>query len=150
MDTHIRLITKVAKTQKEVEAHFFIRKQVFVQEQRIFQKSDKDEFDEKTIPIICKVNDRIVGTVRVFHLTNNTWIGGRLAVLKEFRVYNLGQYLIKEATKIVRSRGCKKFLANIQSQNVKFFERLCWKLTGEEVYINGILHSTMQADLSKE
>jgi len=148
MNKGISLTTKIANSQKEKEAHFSIRREVFVREQGIYNDSDQDEFDEKAIPIICKMNDNIVGTVRVFPLSNNTWMGGRLAVLKEFRIYNIGQQLVKEAVKIVKKQRCGKFLAYVQPQNVKFFQRLGWKLTGEGVCINDIIHLVMEADLS--
>ena len=139
----------IARTNKEIDAHFSIRRQVFVHEQGIFEESDQDEFDEKAIPIICEVDGRIAGTVRVYRLKNNTWMGGRLAVLKEFRVFRAGPLLVKEAVKIVKQQGCTKFIAHIQPQNVRFFKRLGWKPTGNEVYINGIIHQEMQADMSK-
>lgn len=140
----------IARTNKEIDAHFYIREQVFVDEQRIFKESDKDKFDEKAIPLICEVNNNIVGTVRVFPLMNNTWMGGRLSILKEFRDNSVGTLLVTEAAKIVKKQGCTKFLAYIQPQNVEFFQKLGWKLTGKEVWINTIIHKLMEADLSRE
>ena len=140
---------KIAQTKEEIEAHFFIRKQVFVEEQRIFEGSDRDEHDEKAIPLVCEVDGHIAGTVRVYPLTNGTWVGGRLAVLKEFRVYKVGQLLVKEAVRTVKKKGCSTFLACIQPRNVQFFRKLGWMLTGKEETINGITHQVMKADLNK-
>jgi putative N-acetyltransferase (TIGR04045 family) len=144
-----RLRTRIAQTDEERKAHFAIRKKVFVREQGLFQETDVDGHDESAIPIICTVNDSVGGTVRVYPLDHNTWIGGRLAVPQEFRSYLVGPLLVKEAMKTVKERGCTKFLAYIQLQNVRFFERLGWSLTGEELAINGVRHHVMEADLGK-
>ena len=149
MNPKINTKVRIAWTQKEIEAHFDIRRKVFVQEQGIFKQSDRDEFDKKAIPIICEIDGKIVGTVRIFPLTSSTWMGGRLAVLKEFRTYMVGPLLVNEAVKTVKRKGGTKFLAHIQPQNVRFFQRLGWKLTGEEVEINGIIHQVMEADLNR-
>ena len=142
-----KLRTRLAQTPKEREAHFAIRKEVFVKEQGLFKESDVDEHDERAIPIICTVDGVIGGTVRVYPLEGDTWVGGRLAVLKEYRTYVVGPLLVKKAMKTVRERGCETFLAYIQPQNVRFFERLRWKPTGEELSIKGVTHCVMKADL---
>ncbi len=47
----------------------------------------------------------------------------------------------------VKSRGCEKFLAYIQTQNVSFFERLGWKALEEPIIYEGLPHQLMEADL---
>ena len=142
-----KLRTRLAETPKEREAHFAIRKEVFVKEQCLFKESDVDENDARAIPLICTVDGVIGGTVRVYPLEGDTWVGGRLAVLKEYRTYVVGPLLVKKAMKTVRERGCKTFHAYIQPQNVRFFARLRWKPTGEELSIKGVPHCVMKADL---
>lgn len=132
---------------EERAAHFAIRKEVFVNEQGLFEESDVDEHDENAVPIICTVGDAIAGTVRVYLLEGTTWVGGRLAVLKEYRTYLVGPFLVKKAMKTVKERGCTRFLAYIQPQNVRFFERLRWSPTGEELVIKGVTHCVMEADI---
>lgn len=136
-----------ARTQEERAAHFSIRKAVFIQEQRVFRDSDEDAFDEKAIPLICRVDGRIAGTVRVYPVSNNTWMGGRLAVLQEFRVFGVGSLLVKAAVRTVKQQGCNKFLAHIQPQNVSFFRKLGWLPTGNTAIVSGLIHHEMQANL---
>ena len=142
--------TRIAETPEEVEAHFTIRRKVFVNEQGLFKESDRDEFDENAVPIICEVENKIVGTVRVYPVDDRTWVGGRLAVLPEGRVYMAGPALVKEAVKTVKQKGCLEFLAYIQPQNVRFFKKLGWKPLGKAVDINGITHQIMEADLERQ
>jgi len=142
-----QIAIRPARTEAEITAHFFIRKEVFVQEQGIFRGSDEDEFDKQAIPLICRVDGHIAGTVRVYPVSNNTWIGGRLAVLKAFRVFGVGSLLVKAAVKTVKQRGCTKFLAHIQPQNVRFFKKLGWLPTGNTAIISGLMHHEMCANL---
>ena len=142
-----KLRTRLATSDAEREVHFAIRRKVFVDEQGLFKETDVDEHDERAIPIICTVDDAIAGTVRVYPREGNTWVGGRLAVLKDYRTYLVGPLLVKKAMKTVKERGCTKFLAYIQPQNVRFSERLRWTPTGEEVIIKGVTHCVMEADL---
>ena len=144
-----RLRTKIAQTDEERAAHFAIRREVFVDEQKLFEETDLDEHDKDAIPIICTVDDAIGGTVRVYPLKGAIWVGGRLAVRKAYRTYLVGPLLVKKAVKTVKERGCTQFLAHIQPQNVRFFQRLGWRITGEELEISGVMHAVMEADLGR-
>lgn len=143
------LRTRVAGTSEEIAEHFAIRKEIFVHEQQLFLDTDIDEYDTNAIPIICTVNGSIAGTVRVYRREGDTWFGGRLAVRKEFRAYMVGPSLVRKAVKTVKEHGCTTFLAHIQPQNVRFFTKLGWSRTGEEVEIKGVVHQVMKADLGR-
>jgi putative N-acetyltransferase (TIGR04045 family) len=51
-----------------------------------------------------------------------------------------------KAVTTAHGRGCRKFLAIVQLQNVVFFERLHWWAIGE-VQAHGHPHMLMEADL---
>ena len=51
-----------------------------------------------------------------------------------------------EATVI--AHGCRQFLAYIQPQNTRFFERLGWRPLGDPVIYQGQPHQLMQASLA--
>jgi len=142
-----KIEVRPASTHAEIAAHFSIRKEVFVHEQGMFAESDQDEFDAKALPLICEVDGHIAGTVRVYPLNNRIWMGGRLAVLKDFRVFRIGPLLVKAAVKTVKEQDCTKFLAHIQPQKVKFFRELGWFPTGNTVSISGLSHYEMEAKL---
>jgi hypothetical protein len=54
------------------------------------------------------------------------WYGGRLAVLHAYRhsAASIGAALCRLAEATVIAHGCRQFLAYIQIQNVRFFQRL--------------------------
>jgi len=136
------------RTRTEQERAFEIRKEVFVLEQELFSNSDVDENDAKSIHLVAEWNHQVVGTVRIFPMNQNGhWIGGRLAVRKEYRSTGAGEILVREAMHCVKNRGCTKFTAHIQLENVPFFSRLGWKTVGPVRDYFGKPHQLMEANL---
>jgi len=136
------------RTRTEQERAFEIRKEVFVLEQELFSNSDVDENDAKSIHLVAEWNHQVVGTVRVFPMNQNGhWIGGRLAVRKEYRSTGAGEILVREAMRCVKNRGCTKFTAHIQLGNVPFFSRLGWKTVEPVKDYFGKPHQLMEANL---
>jgi len=77
------------------------------------------------------------------------WVGERLAVRQGHRVSMAGALLVKEAMKRVKKKGCTRFTAHIQENNVSFFKKLGWKPVGPlENYVNRP-HRLMEADLEQ-
>jgi radical SAM protein (TIGR04043 family)/putative N-acetyltransferase (TIGR04045 family) len=138
-----------ARTSNELNQAFDIRKEVFVQEQKIFETSDRDTNDLNSIHLVAKQGQEVVGTVRVFTNGNGNghWIGGRLAVRKGYRASGAGELLVRSAVETVKRKGCSRFTAHIQAENVPFFSRLGWRgVEGPFVYF-GKVHQVMEADL---
>jgi putative N-acetyltransferase (TIGR04045 family) len=123
------LICHPVRTGVEQERAFEIRKKVFVLEQKLFSDSDADNDDAQSIHLVAEWNNEVVGTVPVFPVNNNGhWIGGRLAVKKEYRHTGAGELLVREAMHHVKNQGCTKFTAHIQVENVPFFHGLDGRL----------------------
>jgi radical SAM protein (TIGR04043 family)/putative N-acetyltransferase (TIGR04045 family) len=145
-----RLICHPCRTKAERQRAFEIRKEVFVLEQNLFSNSDIDENDVQSIHLVAEWENQVVGTVRVFPANNNGhWIGGRLAVKKEYRNTGAGESLVHEAMQCVKNQGCTKFTAHIQLENVPFFSRLGWQTIEPVKDYHGKLHQLMEADLEK-
>jgi putative N-acetyltransferase (TIGR04045 family) len=140
---------KIAESKEELEEYFRLRHAVFVEEQKIFSGTDVDERDRGAIHIIAlKGPDGVmVGGVRCYTTGNDTWYGGRLTAANGYRNGRVGSGLVRFAVETVKSRGCRRFLAYVQPQNVNFFKRLDWKPVGEPVVYEGITHQLMEADL---
>ena len=63
------------------------------------------------------------------------------------RMGRLGAELIRLAVCTAHGRGCDRFLAQVQMQNVTLFKRLHW-VPLREIEVHGVLHMEMEADLS--
>ena len=142
------LICHPVRSGKELEQALDIRNQVFVREQNLFDQSDADPNDDKSIHLVAELEDQIIGTVRVFpNEKKGHWIGGRLAIKREHRHSGAGELLVREAVGYVKKQGCRRFTAQIQIENVPFFSRLGWKAVGPVFEYHGKPHQLMEAAL---
>ncbi len=129
-----------------------LRHHVFCREQGLFEQSDRDAVDAVAQTIVAVdyvmgMTHRVVGTVRIHEDAPGIWFGSRLAIDPDYRgVYGLGRGLVYRAVCTAHARGCRTFLANVQSQNVSFFARLAWESL-QEVSLHGRPHVLMRADL---
>lgn len=138
---------KLATTPEERESYFQLRRAIFVEEQQLFSTHDLDEFDEIAYPIIAVGQGAVVGVVRIYQVEPGIWYGGRLGTHPEHRRgWQIGKGLIYKAVTTAHAWGCHQFLATVQQQNVRFFQRLHWQSL-EELTIRGCPHHLMQADL---
>lgn len=141
------IICRPVKNNEELLACFEIRKQIFVNEQKLFKKNDRDKYDSRAIHIVALYNNKVVGTVRVYKTKNNIWFGSRLAVLKQYRG-KVGMRLIRKAVEFVKENGAEKFMARIQKKNIPLFKRLKWTLQGPCFMYHGEPHQLMEAKLN--
>ncbi len=130
-----------------------LRRQVFCDEQGIFETDDRDDIDDTAIHLVALstmavLADEVVGTVRIHQPEPGIWYGSRLAVDPRYRrVGALGAALIKLAVSSATSLGCVRFYANVQAQNELMFRRLAWQRV-DEMELHGVPHVFMQADLA--
>lgn len=89
----------------------------------------------------------VLGVVRIYELEPRLWYGGRLGVHEDYRrAARIGKGLIYKAVTTANTWGCDRFLATVQLQNVRFFQRQHWHSL-EELTIHGLPHHLMEADL---
>lgn len=148
---HDGILCHSARNQRERSEAFAIRNEVFVHEQKMFDNSDIDDNDLKGTQLIARSKGLVVGTVRIYpeNQEKTHWVGGRLAVRKDYRNTLAGSDLVKEAMKRVKKKGCRVFMATIQEQNVTFFKKLGWAPQGPLEMHFGHPHQPMQADLGR-
>jgi putative N-acetyltransferase (TIGR04045 family) len=134
---------------EEHQAYFELRRQIFCDEQALFEGSDRDAIDRHAYPIVCVGGGRVVGVVRIWEEAPGRWWGGRLGVHRELRtVGTIGRWLVEAAVGTARAWGARQFRATVQEANVAFFRRLRWRSL-EELSVLGHPHHLMQADLER-
>jgi len=141
------IICRLVKNREELLESFALRKEVFVAEQNLFKRTDRDRHDKHAIHIIALYNNKIVGTVRVHRDKADIWYGSRLAVLKKYRG-KAGKILIEKAVDVVKENGAQKFMAHIQKRNVPLFKRLKWTPVGQIIAYYHEPHQLMEAKLN--
>ncbi len=129
--------------------HHRIREEVFVREQRLFPRSDRDARDDDPATIkVLGLRDGVPGgAVRLYPLDGDElWQGDRLAVLVGARGHGLGIPLVRFAVATAAGRGGHRMVAHIQPGNVAFFQRLGWHVCGDEEIYVGVPHAPMAID----
>lgn len=155
----------------QLRQYYAVRKTIFCDEQQLFTDSDRDEVDKTARPIAAittygGIPDRVVGVVRIDERQPGIWYGSRLGVVADYRKLHrfginglfderattspfdqsIGAGLIYKAVSTAKALGCQQFFANVQIQNVTFFERMHWrKLFVFDAY--GMPHARMEASL---
>jgi putative N-acetyltransferase (TIGR04045 family) len=130
----------------ELAAHFAVRRRVFVDAQRLFERDDRDARDERaeTLHAIAELDGDIVGAVRLYPLdAAGLWKGDRLAVVPEARVHRIGGLLVEFAVRTAGGLGGERMVAQIQPRNVRFFEHLGWVSDGAPAPYCGVTHQPM-------
>ena len=124
-----------------------IRQKVFVDEQGFH--SEFDDIDETATHIVVFDEDKIpIATCRIFWDTvMNTYILGRLAVIKEYRGKNIGSAIVKEAEKYVEKNGGKCLALHAQCRSSAFYLKLGFSEFGDIDEVEGCPHIWMKKDL---
>lgn len=144
---------ELAQSSKDLKGYFSLRQSIFCEEQGLFDHDDADNLDGVAYPIVAidheaSPDDRVVGVVRIYEKSPRLWYGGRLGVHPNYRrVGRIGKGLIQKAVTTANTWGCDRFLATVQEQNVRFFQRLHWDSL-EEMMLRDRLHHLMEADLA--
>ena len=135
----------------ELAEHHWIRRAVFVQEQRLFVDDDVDAHDDSplTVHVLGLVGGLPVGAVRLYPVgEDGWWKGDRLAVLHEHRRSQIGRPLVRLAVHLAAARGGSRMTASVQAPNTRFFAALGWTSVGEPFDLLGAAHQTMTIGLS--
>ena len=122
----------------------FVRKSVFEDEQGFV-----DEFDETdeiaTHFVMFNENDEPIATCRIFpDAERDTYILGRLAVVKDYRNKNLGSAIMYEAEQYIVKIVGKSIILHAQYQATGFYEKLGFVTFGDMDDEQGCPHVWMR------
>lgn len=111
-----------------------IREEVFVSEQGF--QNEFDEIDNYAIHIVFYEKDMPVAVCRYYKdKEKNTYIIGRIAVLKAHRGKQLGQFILEVLEKNILSEGGNKISLSAQVQAQSFYSKYGYVAKGE-VYMD--------------
>lgn len=142
---------ELARSPQQITAYFELRQRIFCAEQGLFDGHDEDDIDRTAYPIIAidyeALTAPVVGVVRIYETQPKLWYGGRLGVHPDYRrAGRIGKGLIHKAVTTANTWGCDRFLATVQLQNVRFFQRQHWQSL-DEISLRDRPHHLMEADL---
>ncbi|GBC04604.1 hypothetical protein RclHR1_05770012 [Rhizophagus clarus] len=143
-------------TQEEKEKCHQVRKEVFVNEQKLPIEEEIDEHDSSLNchHFLALKNTQPIGTVRIYSYDDkyspSSKIAkiGRLSVLKEYRGKGIGALLISKAESFAKSQlGYEKCILHAQKYKSSWYENRGYKVLNEEIFYEaGIEHVKMGKD----
>lgn len=134
------IIADWEKHKKELSA---VRHEVFVLGQNVPIELEIEEADKNYTHILARAGDKPVGTVRL----NSEGHIGRVAVLKEYRKYGIGQEMMRQIEEVAFELGFESLELNSQCHAIPFYEKLDYKVYGDIFLDAGIEHRHMKKSL---
>lgn len=110
--------------------------------------SDEDlEKEKEDILIGCFEDDKLEGCCLLTDCGNKTVRLRQMAVLSGLQGKGIGRVLMQFAENIARDRGYKKMVMHARKTAIGFYEKLGYRITGEEFEEVTIPHYTMEKNL---
>lgn len=123
-----------------------IRSEVFVKEQGFYD--EYDEFDDIAKHMVVYSNEEPISTCRIYYNSEKeSYIIGRVAVLKEWRGKNIGRRILNAAEEYIRENGGKSVMLSGQVRVAGFYEKLGYIKQGETYLDEGCPHIWMKKNL---
>jgi predicted GNAT family N-acyltransferase len=144
---HISVINPASSTQgHELQLLldcFYIREQVFCNEQQVPLSIEQDGRDSECIHILLWEQDIPIGTMRI-RSTDEGIKFERIAVLIDYRGRQYGKLMVHEGIKTIRALGKSDIIyLHAQKKATGFYEHMGFVPTGEDLMEAGIAHITM-------
>ncbi|MBO8170498.1 MAG: GNAT family N-acetyltransferase [Bacillaceae bacterium] len=143
------VIKKVARPEEKKDA-FHVRYRVFVEEQKVPEELELDQYDEQpeTIHFVA-YNQKMkpVGAARLREWDTRTGKVERVAVLSYVRENGLGSKIMNYLEQEARKKGYRTLKLNAQLQAQKFYARLGYEPYGKTFMDAGIEHIAMKKNL---
>lgn len=128
---------------------FAIRREVFVDEQRVPIEEEMDAYDDGALHWLARdAAGRPVATARMLEPEPGVGKIGRVAVLKPHRGNGLGKALMEEIVAEARRRRFRKLKLDAQTYAMAFYEKLGFAAYGDEFLDANIPHYHMAMTLT--
>lgn len=138
-----RIWTERITSLDEVPDAVMIRKTVFLEEQKLPEEVEFDEWDFKSPHLVVYLDEKPVGTARLIFKDGKCKYS-RVAVLKEARGKGIGRIIIEELEKKAKSEGLKEVYLESQATAIGFYEKCGYESYGELFILDTIEHKMMK------
>ncbi len=136
----IKVFNSLPKAALDLRITVFVDEQGFVDE--------VDEFDSISTHLVMYENEKPIATCR-FYLKEDkeTYMFGRLCVLKDYRGKSLGREMLKSTEEIVKEKGGKAIILHSQYHAKPFYEKCGFTQQGEIDYEQNKPHAWMRKEV---
>lgn len=125
----------IAKTEKQLNDAFFVRKEVFVKEQHVPEEEEIDQFEDTSEHIVIYDGGQPVGAGR-WRLKDGHGKLERICVMKSHRSLGVGAIIMQALEKAAAAKGADSFILHAQTQAVPFYEKQGYRVTSGEEFLD--------------
>ena len=136
----MKINVKIIISENDLKIAFTIRKKVFVEEQKVPENIEWDEFEYSANHVLAYIQDKPAGTAR-WRQTQKGMKLERFAVLPEFRFCGVGKNLVHFILKELMNS--ETIYLHAQEHVVKFYEYFGFVKKGGRFFEAGIPHWLM-------
>lgn len=137
-----RLITRTITTDAEMEAVYYIRREVFVREQELTRTVYDEPDDRMSVHLVAQLAGKIIGAGRLTFVRDEAQIAW-VAILKEHRGIGAGKALMEHLLSIAEERPAQYVTLNAQTHALGFYEALGFESVGKRFHMSRIEHQFM-------
>lgn len=125
-----------------------IRTQVFVEEQKISQEEEWDEWDDGAVHVVaCNGMGFPIATGRLLQPSPRVAQIGRMAVIERMRGQQFGDIILQKIVSLARDRGDQEAVLHAQLSAENFYRRQGFQRRGDVFLEAGIEHIEMSLKL---
>ena len=141
MHTQLKINVKIITSENDLNIAFAIRKKVFVEEQKVPEDVEWDEFEYRANHVLAYIQDKPAGTAR-WRQTQKGMKLERFAVLPEFRSCGVGKNMVHFILKELMNS--ETIYLHAQEHVVEFYEYLGFEKKGDKFFEADIPHWLME------
>jgi predicted GNAT family N-acyltransferase len=145
-----KLEVKIAKAKKDIKTCLDIRNAVFIEEQNVPPKRERDGKEEICTHFLALLDEKPVGTGRFFKRDDNSAKITHVAVLPKYRGKQIGKKILNAIIEHSKKCGISTLILSSQSYVIGFYEGFGFKAEGEEFLDANIPHKMMRLDITKQ
>jgi predicted GNAT family N-acyltransferase len=138
---------KIATDETDLQICFNIRNQVFITEQNVDPKIERDNKEGIATHFIAYLNKIPVGTARLIKNDDSTAKISRVAVLSKYRNKQIGKLLINTIIEHSKKLGVSALILSSQSYVTGFYEGFGFEIFGDEFLDANIPHRMMRLNI---
>jgi predicted GNAT family N-acyltransferase len=124
-----------------------IRKKVFVEEQRVPEEEEVDQFEQEAIHFVLYDSEKPIGAGRFRMLADGIGKIERICVLQDYRNRGAGRLIMESIEQFAKEKGVPKVKLNAQTHAESFYQKLGYETVSDVFMDAGIPHVTMVKQL---
>jgi predicted GNAT family N-acyltransferase len=131
----------------ELQGAFELRRQVFVEEQRISENLVFDGHDSEALHMVVRDRERAIGSARVQFLADNQAKLERMTVLNRYRRKGIDREMLLFLEAVWNDRRVQQVIIHAQLEVVPFYKLCGFEEVGLPFREAGIKHINMRRQL---